>query len=64
MIQELISKVSRFLLTLVLFSATTAYVILTAVPTAHMPALIAASIVAALIVAMYDIGVFRVECEI
>lgn len=64
MIRELMSKVSRFLFTLVLFSTTTAYVILTAVPNAHMPALVAASIVAALIVAMYDIGVFRVECEI
>ena len=63
MIRELMNKVSRFVFTLVLFSATTAFVILTAVPTAHKPGLVAASIIAALIVAMYDSGVFRVECE-
>lgn len=64
MIRELVSKISRFLFTLVFFSVITPYIVLTAVPTASIPGLIAASIVAALIVAMYDIGVFRVECEV
>jgi hypothetical protein len=64
MIRELMNKVSRFVFTLILFSASTAHVILAAVPDANKPGLVAASVVAALIVAMYDIGVFRVECEI
>lgn len=64
MIRELMSKIGRFLFTLVFFSIITPYVVLTAVPGASLPGLIAASIVAALIVAMYDLGVFRVECEV
>jgi len=64
MIRELFNKISRFLFTLVLFSIITPYVVLTAVPSASIPGLIAVSIVGALIVAMYDLGVFRVECEV
>ncbi|PLX86643.1 MAG: hypothetical protein C0618_08685 [Desulfuromonas sp.] len=64
MIRELMSKISRFLLTLILFTATTAMVLSTAVPNAHKPGMFAASLIAALVVAMYDIGVFHVECEI
>lgn len=64
MIRELVSKISRFLFTLILFSFITPYVVLTAVPNASIPGIVAVSIVAALIVAMYDLGVFRVECEV
>ena len=64
MLRELAKKISRFLFTLTLFSVITPYVVLTAVPSASLPGLVAASIVAALIVAMYDLGVFRVECEV
>jgi len=63
MVHELSVKLSRFLLMLILCSATTAHVILAAVPAANRPGLVVASIASALIVAMYDIGVFRVDLD-
>lgn len=63
MIHELTSKLGRFIFTLILFSGTTTYVTLTAVPNANKPGLIAASIASALFIAMYDIGVFRVDLD-
>lgn len=63
MVHELANKLSRFTFTLILFSTTTVYVTMTAVPNINKPGLIAASIASALFIAMYDSGVFRVNLD-
>lgn len=63
MIKELTQVVGRFIITLFLYAAATVHTLIFAVPDVSRPGAVAASIAAALLVAMYDIGVFRVNTE-
>lgn len=63
MIQEIVQTTGRFIFTLLLSTIATVHTLIIAVPDANRPGAIAASITAALIIAMYDLGVFHVDTE-
>lgn len=63
MVKELTKLTARFLLTMSLFTIATVHTLIIAVPDASRPGAISASIIAALLIAMYDIGVFKVDID-
>jgi hypothetical protein len=63
MYRQLLQLTGRFIFNITLFSAATVHTVMYAVPEVSRPGASAAAIVAALIIAMYDLGVFRVEVD-
>lgn len=64
MLKEIMTAIARFTFNLLLFLVATVHIIIIAVPDASRPGAITASIAAALIIAMFDIGVFNIETDL
>lgn len=60
----LIAKFIRFLLTIILGSVATAFILLSAVPQVGQVGIVAASVLVSLLVAVFDFGLFSAEFEI
>lgn len=60
----LMGKFIRFLLTIILGSVATAFILLSAVPHVGQVGIVAASVIIALFVAVFDFGLFSEEFEI
>lgn len=63
MYKQIARMTSRFLFNFTLFAGASAHTLLIAVPEASRPGIVGASIAAALLIAMYDIGVFHVDID-
>ena len=61
--KEIITLIARFIFTFFLFPTATVHTLIIAVPDANRPGAVTASILTALLIAMYDIGVFRVNFD-
>jgi len=63
MLNEILKKISRFISIMSICTIASVHTLIIAVPAANRPGAIVAAIASALIIAMYDIGIFQVEID-